>query len=432
MPARGLSPTRPGGHHQPACRASSSRVRPSTVRSRARGGVWACGTRVRWGTARPRRGGAGGTGRRARSRRRRPRGGRDPCRCTDVARRRTRGGVAASAGAGRSGRGRRRSSGSRFAPASDTVTGDRLGISVPASSTSRVAYRSIMDAAGSSRSDSSTAAGIRVGSSRTTASCSGSRRRCQTALRSMPSVVSIPPNMITAAFDTTSAACSDPARSEVDNSELDSPPTNWRRNAASSSDIACAPARVIGASRRHHAHRVDDLAIPAEELVDLLVAAVEPEAVGNRRGGQRAGELRAQLGAAATGDDVEATLDLVVHEIGEALRHPTGLKRCGERIAMPRVLDAVDRQHARTDDAGGRKARIVHRERRGVTQYADRRRPPRHQECAERRYPRRPVRVPATVRGAGADRRSGHRSSASCPRGRPGSRQTSLSRRKAS
>ena len=66
-------------------------------------------------------------------------------------------------------------------------------------------------AAGSSRSDSSIALPSSSGSARTAASASGWASRWAIALAIIPSVVSIPPNRSTAAFDITSSRESPPA-----------------------------------------------------------------------------------------------------------------------------------------------------------------------------------------------------------------------------
>src|SRR5258707_331147 len=120
-------------------------------------------------------------------------------------------------------------------------------IRAPASSTSRVAYRSMTAAAGSKRIDSSMVLGKRSAPSRTSASASGSPSRCRTALTIMPSVVSIPPNISTAAFDTTSSWLS-PCGARAASVSTDGLSV-WpmaRATAACSWPNASAPATVTG------------------------------------------------------------------------------------------------------------------------------------------------------------------------------------------
>ena len=149
-----------------------------------------------------------------------PPGARGASRCRRGARARRRGAGARSRGARRSGRGRGTSRGSRLAAATETLTSSPRRIAAPPSSTSAVAYRSTIAAAGSSRSDSSIALGSRPGSAVTSASWSRSESRCRIALAIIPSVVSMPPKSITAALETTSraleAAGSPPAAASSD------------------------------------------------------------------------------------------------------------------------------------------------------------------------------------------------------------------------
>ena len=77
-------------------------------------------------------------------------------------------------------------------------------MAAPATPTSRVAYRSTTAAAGSSRNDSSTAAGTKPGAATSRLQASGVTRANHTALRIIASVVSMPPNITTAASGTDS------------------------------------------------------------------------------------------------------------------------------------------------------------------------------------------------------------------------------------
>ncbi len=106
--------------------------------------------------------------------------------------------------------GSEKTAGSRLAAVMDTVTWSPALMAAPASGPPEVAYRSTTAAAGSSRSDSSTAAGISPRSVRISASSAGWQSRCRRALTIMPSVVSMPPNIRTAAFEIASASVSGP------------------------------------------------------------------------------------------------------------------------------------------------------------------------------------------------------------------------------
>jgi hypothetical protein len=134
----------------------------------------------------------------------------------------------------------------------DTVTCSPPRMSVPSSRASLVAYRSTTAAAGSSRSDSSIAAGTRPRSASTSSSWAGEESRCSRALAIMPSVVSIPPNIMTAAFEIASASVSGPAASDSREAERGAAITS-RRLAASSANAAvpaapAAPAWGVAAS----------------------------------------------------------------------------------------------------------------------------------------------------------------------------------------
>ena len=132
--------------------------------------------------------------------------------------------------------------GSRFAPASDTVTWSPALIRAPLSCVSRVAYRSTTAAAGSSRSDSSTAAGISPRSARTSSSSPGEESRCNMAFAIMPSVVSMPPNSRTPALEMASSSVSNPVTSA--SSDAWGAAMTWRRLAASSANAAVPVAAV--------------------------------------------------------------------------------------------------------------------------------------------------------------------------------------------
>ena len=59
------------------------------------------------------------------------------------------------------------------------------------------------------------------------------------------------------------------------------------------------------------------------------------------------------------------------HERAERRRHLARAERRPERLAVPGVRRPVGRQHARPDDAGGREAWVVDRERRRVAEHVD-------------------------------------------------------------
>ena len=130
--------------------------------------------------------------------------------------------------------------GSRLAAATETLTRSPSRTAAPPSSTSAVAYRSTMAAAGSSRSDSSIALGSSPGPTVTSASCSGCDSRCTIALAIMPSVVSMPPKSITAAFEMTAERSRPPAASA--SSEEPGPRSRAGSMAACRSANAARPA----------------------------------------------------------------------------------------------------------------------------------------------------------------------------------------------
>ena len=81
---------------------------------------------------------------------------------------------------------------------------------------------------------------------------------------------------------------------------------------------------------------------------------------------------------AASVSAASASRDLV----GAAAQRP------GERVAVPPVLVAIQRQHARANDTGGREPRIVDREGARVAQHGLGQISARHQPAAQRRQPR--------------------------------------------
>ena len=133
------------------------------------------------------------------------------------------------------------SASSRLADAIDRITRSPRGIATPASSRLAVAYRSSTAAAGSMRSDSSIALSSRTGSEATSANRPVERRWWR-RFAIIPSVVSMPPNRSTAAFDVSSSR---------DRAEA-SPSAAARRDespSAASSATRSAPAKSAYASR---------------------------------------------------------------------------------------------------------------------------------------------------------------------------------------
>src|SRR5438128_361542 len=110
----------------------------------------------------------------------------------------------------------------------------------------------------------------------------------------MPSVVSMPPNISTAAFETTSSRPRPPA----------------------------PPAAARGRDRlpgRDAGHRVDDRVVPAENRVP--VGARETEGARDDRDGERAGDAAAELRPAGRLDRVDQEVGLDGDERREALAH---------------------------------------------------------------------------------------------------------------
>ena len=133
------------------------------------------------------------------------------------------------------------SASSRLAEAIDRITRSPWGMATPASSRLAVAYRSSTAAAGSMRSDSSIALSSRTGSEATSRN-KPVERRWWRRFAIIPSVVSMPPNRSTAAFDVSSsrdrAEASPSAAAKRDDS-----------SSAASSAIRSAPAKSAYASR---------------------------------------------------------------------------------------------------------------------------------------------------------------------------------------
>ena len=184
-------------------------------------------------------------------------------------------------------------------------------------------------------------------------SAPGVVRTCQNSDVVMPSLVSMPPNIITAAFDTISwrlsvsvaSARTPPARSMV-------APTC--RSRAATASWGSIPDLATG---RHPVHGGDDLVIPAEHDSGLDVE--ELKRGGDDADGERAGEVAADLRTGSGAECLDKVRGLGSDPLPEPLHHlwPTEGRR--ERVTMTTVLLTIEREHARADHASRREARIV-------------------------------------------------------------------------
>jgi hypothetical protein len=94
-------------------------------------------------------------------------------------------------------------------------------------------------------------------------------------------------------------------------------------------------------------------------------------------------QLGPQVGAPTHGGDETGRLGL--DERRQRRRDGLTAERGDVRISMAGLLGAVCRQHARTDDPGGREPRVVDGERLRVAQHLQRRRPAGDQPATQRR-----------------------------------------------
>ena len=147
--------------------------------------------------------------------------------------------------------------------------------------------------------------------------------------------------------------------------------------------------RLPGRDRRHPGH---DRVVPAEHGAGVLL--VEPERAHHRRDRERAREASAQLRLARRCDLVDEPLGLVADELVEPRAHLGQPERTGEGIAVPLVLGAVEREHARPDHLPGREARIVDRVGLGVAHHLEREVAPGDEPAVERGQPRDGLRLP--------------------------------------
>ena len=239
----------------------------------------------------------------------------------------------------------------------DTVTWSPARMTAPPSRVPTVAYRSTTAAAGSSRSDSSTAAATRSGSASTRASWAGEESRCSTALAIMPSVVSMPPNISTAAFEMASCSASGP----VTSASREPPPAITSRRLAASSPNAvvptvatlAAPPSALPRPRRRRrpgprprSRRTRPGSSPGSSCPRPRASAMTAAA---------SGPATARRSSAAPCGSIADTSRPVSARVNAASRACTWSCRNGrvERAPVARVRRAVQREHARPDHLRG-------------------------------------------------------------------------------
>ncbi len=216
----------------------------------------------------------------------------------------------------------------------------------------------------------------------------------------MPSVVSMPPNIITAAFATTCSSLSVVAASL--SSDPPRPRLSWTRPV--SDDIASRGLVADVPVGLHLGDGGDDRGVPPEHGVG--VGRVQTEHLRHHRDRQRTGELAAQLGMAAVGEPV--------HQPGSESwrrRRRTGAPPepggTAPRTASDVAVCSLPSTESmlRPDDAGGREARVVDGERAAVAHDAYGVVVPGHQPAVERTRPRQPAMSRAGARAWRARRR---------------------------
>ncbi len=224
----------------------------------------------------------------------------------------------------------------------------------------------------------------------------------------MPSVVSMPPNMMTAALEIVSSSL-ERRPGEVRAARRRRARPSPGRPPPSASRPAPMPETEATISR-YQAEQAGD---------DARVAAVEAEALGDDGRRQRPGQLGAQLGplaerrrpAGRLGGDERARSARRPGAAGTAATYGSRWRAC---------VGAVEREHARPDDAGRREPRVVDGERRPgraaprraaarpVTRY-----PPMRRHGGDRATPPQPGEVRVRVAGQVVDGRCdvgvGHR-----------------------
>ena len=256
--------------------------------------------------------------------------------------------------------------GSRFAPAIETVTrsprGDRRAAELD------VARRVAVDHRRGRLEPQRLLDRVRAagrGRPRPARAASGCASRCRSALAIMPSVVSMPPNISTAAFETTSS-CVEPAGLAGRGRQQRRVGVRRRARArcvARSAANASRPSPSTGLPGGHLRDRRDDRVVPAEHAPGVRRPR-GPSAYVDDRDGERPRERRA---AAPRALPARARRSAARSPPPRAAvnRSRTASSRNGRANGSRwrRVLGAVEREHARPDDLPGREARVVDGER---------------------------------------------------------------------
>ena len=219
-------------------------------------------------------------------------------------------------------------------------------------------------------------------SSRSMASWSGWVSRCQKSVVVMPSLVSMPPNIITAAFETTSAGVSVAVASA-------SRPIAVARSCRRRGGPAPPPRREP-AGRPRRRPRSDRPRRRSRRTSQGRRQARRRAGRARRRRRLRPAARRARAGfrrcppgpASATSRPASSATAR-----GEAVLHLGPRRTPGKRVAMALVLVAIERQHARADDLGRREAGIVDGEARGVAHHLDAQVATGHEPAVEDRHP---------------------------------------------
>jgi hypothetical protein len=128
-----------------------------------------------------------------------------------------------------------------------------------------------------------------------------------------------------------------------------------------------------------------DPVVPGEDRG--RVGLPEAERLGHDRGRQRPGDRAAELGLSARADGRHQAARLGAGERGEAGVNLLGPEGPGEGAPVPRMLPAVQRQHAGADHGGGGEPRVVDGERPPVAQDLNGEVVPGDEPGPEDRYP---------------------------------------------
>ena len=232
------------------------------------------------------------------------------------------------------------------------------------------------------------------------------RAGAATALAIIPSVVSMPPNISTAALETTSSRSS-PAASSRDRGDerVGRVAVERRPERVAQRRERRAPALAQRPALGELVDRLDDPVVPAEH--DRPAAC--------RAGRARASPPPRRAGRRSCAAARSARPARRRRSAARSPRRPSAVKRSrtassrngrGERRAVAAVLGAVEREHARPDDAAGREARVVDRERLRRVHHLHREVAPRDEPAVEHRHPRHRLAARAAARAARRARRS--------------------------